>query len=95
MVGEGVLLECLENPQVAEVLSISRKQIDRTHPKLKQLLLKDFSEIENHAEELKNYEGCFSALELVLSEKTKKVLQKKHLILLFHLRKIFVKSIQT
>jgi NAD dependent epimerase/dehydratase family enzyme len=25
MVGEGVLMECLENPNVSEILSISRK----------------------------------------------------------------------
>ncbi len=27
MVGEGVLLECLENPAIAEVLSVSRRAV--------------------------------------------------------------------
>ena len=32
MVGEGVLLECLENPAVERVLSISRRPGGRSHP---------------------------------------------------------------
>ncbi|WP_020560238.1 NAD-dependent epimerase/dehydratase family protein [Thiofilum flexile] len=59
MVGEGVLFECLENPAVEEVLLIGRKHYSLTHPKLKELLLKDFSEINQHTEQLKQYDGCF------------------------------------
>lgn len=59
LVGEGVLLVCLENPTVTEVLSISRKPIDHKHTKLKELIVKDFSEIENYGEQLKKYDGCF------------------------------------
>lgn len=42
MVGEGVLLECLQNDKVEAVLSISRRTADIHHPKLKELLVKDF-----------------------------------------------------
>ena len=42
MVGEGVLLVCLQNPAVQEVLIISRKNYDLQHPKLKELLVPDF-----------------------------------------------------
>ncbi|RZL61498.1 MAG: NAD-dependent epimerase/dehydratase family protein [Pedobacter sp.] len=59
MVGEGVLFECLENHAVTEVLIIGRRNYDLEHPKLKQLVLKDFSEIKNHSDLLKNYDGCF------------------------------------
>ncbi len=59
MVGEGVLFECLENTAVEEVLIIGRKHYNLTNPKLKELILKDFSEIKNHTEQLKNYDGCF------------------------------------
>ena len=48
MVGEGVLLECLENPAVTEILIIGRKNYNLTHPKLKELIVKDFSETKNH-----------------------------------------------
>ena len=59
MVGEGVLFECLENPAVLEILIIGRRKYELTHPKLKELIVKDFSEINNYSEVLKQYEGCF------------------------------------
>ncbi|MBB6369922.1 NAD-dependent epimerase/dehydratase family protein [Chryseobacterium shigense] len=59
LVGDGVLLVCLENPAVTEVLAISRKPLDRKHSKLKELILKDFSEIKNYSAQLKDYDGCF------------------------------------
>ena len=59
MVGEGVLFECLDNSAVTEVLIIGRKHYDLSHQKLKELVLKDFSEIKNHSEVLKDYDGCF------------------------------------
>ena len=59
LVGEGVLLVCLENPAVSEVLSISRKPSGRKHSKLKELILKDFAEINKHEDQPKNYDACF------------------------------------
>jgi len=59
MVGEGVLFECLDNTAVTEVLIIGRKHYELSHLKLKELVLKDFSEIKNHSELLKDYDGCF------------------------------------
>ncbi|MGV3622389.1 MAG: NAD-dependent epimerase/dehydratase family protein [Archangium sp.] len=60
MVGEGVLLECLENPAIAKVLSVSRRSIGRTHPKLEELLVKDFTKVDDAARaKLKGYDACF------------------------------------
>lgn len=59
MVGEGVLFECLDNPAVTEVLIIGRKHYDKANPKLKELIVNDFSEINNHSELLKGYDACF------------------------------------
>jgi nucleoside-diphosphate-sugar epimerase len=42
MVGEGVLLACLEHASIDEVPSVSRRSRDRTHAKLKELLAPDF-----------------------------------------------------
>jgi hypothetical protein len=36
MIGEGVLLECLDSPKIKNVLSVSRKPIHIKHPKLKE-----------------------------------------------------------
>lgn len=59
MVGEGVLFECLENSAVDEVLIIGRKHYELVNAKLRELIVKDFSEIKNHMELLKNYDACF------------------------------------
>ncbi|RZJ67178.1 MAG: hypothetical protein EOO50_06550 [Flavobacterium sp.] len=59
MVGEGVFLDCLENPEVSHVLIINRKHYDLEHPKLKELLVPDFFELDRHSETLKGYDACF------------------------------------
>ena len=59
MVGEGVLLECLAHPQVSEVLIVSRKSSQRSHPKLKQYLVPDFLSLQEDDENLKGYDACF------------------------------------
>lgn len=59
MVGEGVLMECLENPNVSEILSISRKPSEKKHPKLKEYLIPDFFSIDINNEKLKGYDACF------------------------------------
>lgn len=62
MIGKGVLLECLDHPQVSEVLSIGRKVLDLQHPKLKQLEHKDFSEFESVADKLSGYDACYACM---------------------------------
>jgi len=59
MVGEGVLLECLENVAVAEVLMVNRRPSDRKHPKLKELLIPDFMHPDGYDGALKGYDACF------------------------------------
>ncbi|HSC85774.1 MAG TPA: NAD-dependent epimerase/dehydratase family protein [Polyangiaceae bacterium] len=66
MVGEGVLLECLANPAVSEVLALSRRPSGHSHPKLSELLIADFRELElersgsaSFDERLRGYDGCF------------------------------------
>ncbi|RKT01410.1 NAD-dependent epimerase/dehydratase family protein [Chryseobacterium defluvii] len=59
MVGEGVLIECLENPSVSEVLSVSRKPSGKKHAKLKEYIVTDF--LKNNLDDsvLKGYDACF------------------------------------
>lgn len=59
MVGEGVLLHCLANADVAEVLIVNRKHYDRQHPKLKELLVPDFMDLTKVADKLTGYDACF------------------------------------
>src|ERR1700730_17488869 len=62
MVGEGVLHECLQHPQVEQVLVINRRPTGVIHPKLKEILLPDFSGLPAIEDQLKNYNACFFCL---------------------------------
>jgi uncharacterized protein YbjT (DUF2867 family) len=59
MVGEGVLMECLENPNISEVLSISRKPSGKKHAKLKEYIVSDFLAMNLYDENLKGYDAVF------------------------------------
>jgi uncharacterized protein YbjT (DUF2867 family) len=58
MVGEGVLLECLEDPEVEKVLSISRRPSGRSHAKLLELIVPDFRDLSKVESELSGYDAC-------------------------------------
>jgi uncharacterized protein YbjT (DUF2867 family) len=62
MVGKGVLLECLDHPQIGEVLSISRNLLDLEHPKLRQLIHSDFSNFDGVADQLRGFDACFMCM---------------------------------
>lgn len=59
MVGKGVLLECLENDNVESVLVVNRRPLGMQHPKLKEVIHKDFYDIGPIKEELKGYNACY------------------------------------
>ncbi|MFT6148565.1 MAG: nucleoside-diphosphate-sugar epimerase [Saprospiraceae bacterium] len=59
MVGRGVLLECLESDMIKTVLVVNRSPINMQHPKLKEVLLKDFTKVDTIKSELSGYDGCF------------------------------------
>lgn len=59
MVGEGVLLHCLQSNEIAEVLMINRKPYDLQHPKLRELLVPDFNKLADYSDQLSGYDGCF------------------------------------
>ncbi len=62
MVGKGVLLECLDHPEVTAVLVIGRNSLQMDHPKLKELIHKDFSEFESISEHLQGYDACYCCM---------------------------------
>ncbi len=59
MVGKGVLLECIDHESVSEVLSVGRNPLNIKHPKLRELIHKDFSNFSEVNSELKGYDACF------------------------------------
>lgn len=59
MVGKGVLLECLDSPKVENILVINRSSLQMQHPKLKEILLKDFTQLATVSDQLLGYDACF------------------------------------
>lgn len=59
MVGEGVLHTCLGSSKVEEALVINRKPCGVTHPKLKEIIHRDFMDIRQLESELSGYNACF------------------------------------
>jgi nucleoside-diphosphate-sugar epimerase len=62
MVGEGVLLECLNHPDVDLVLVINRKPMGMPHPKLREIVHTDFFDLAPIESQLSGYDACFFCL---------------------------------
>ncbi|NNF33102.1 MAG: NAD-dependent epimerase/dehydratase family protein [Saprospiraceae bacterium] len=62
MVGRGILIECLESDKIKEVLLINRRPVGINHQKLKELMLKDFSDFSTIRNELSGYDACFYSM---------------------------------
>jgi uncharacterized protein YbjT (DUF2867 family) len=62
MVGEGVLYECLEDPQVESVLIINRRPSGFSHPKLREIIHADFLDIRPIEDQLSGYNACYFCL---------------------------------
>jgi uncharacterized protein YbjT (DUF2867 family) len=62
MVGEGVLHECLQSNEVAEVLVVGRRSCGYTHPKLKEIVHSNLYDLSPIEDQLKGYDACFFCL---------------------------------
>lgn len=59
MIGEGVLMYALENPNITGVLMVNRRASPLKHPKLSELIVKDFTNLTAYSNLLTGYDGCF------------------------------------
>lgn len=60
MVGEGVLLVCLENQAVDKILAVGRRSCGITHEKLEELIVPDLGNLNDDAGgKLAGYDTCF------------------------------------
>lgn len=59
MVGEGVMLHCLESKDVEKVLIVNRKHYEGSHPKLSELIVPDFMNLSAVDDQLSGYDACF------------------------------------
>ena len=62
MVGEGVLLACLDHPAVERVLVVNRRPVGRSHPKLQEIIHADFFNLEPIEPRLSGYNACLFCL---------------------------------
>ncbi len=62
MIGQAVLRECLQDPEVKTVLSIIRNATTQQHPKLGELIHKDFLDFSPIANQLTGLDTCFFCL---------------------------------
>ncbi len=61
-IGAGVLKACLEDEGVSAVIAVARKSTGEGHPKLKEILHRDFSDFSALAGEFKGVDACFWCL---------------------------------
>ena len=59
MVGEGVLHEAINHPDVESILVITRKPTGVSHPKVKELIHADFSDFTSVESELEGYNAAY------------------------------------
>jgi uncharacterized protein YbjT (DUF2867 family) len=62
MVGQGVLRECLLDPEVHQILSIVRTPSSQQHPKLRELLHTNFFDYSAIEPQLTGFDACFFCL---------------------------------
>ena len=62
MVGQGVLRECLLDPDVESVLSVGRSATGQQHVKLRELVHRDFLDFSPIESELSGFDACFFCL---------------------------------
>lgn len=62
MLGKGALLACLESDQVASVLSISRRSTGIAHPKMREAILEDVSNLDQVPADISRPHACFFCL---------------------------------
>src|SRR5471030_3120648 len=62
MVGQGVLRECLLDPDVESVLAVGRSPTCQAHAKLRELVHDNFFDFSGAESQLAGYDACFFCL---------------------------------
>jgi uncharacterized protein YbjT (DUF2867 family) len=62
MVGQGVLRECLLDPEVSRVVTVGRAATGQKHPKLRELVARDLFDLSPLASQLEGFDACFFTL---------------------------------
>jgi uncharacterized protein YbjT (DUF2867 family) len=71
MIGQGVLRECLLDDRVKSVIAIVRAPLSFTHPKLRELIHRDFTDFSPLSGEFEAVDACFFCLGISSAAKGK------------------------
>ncbi|RNL55173.1 Rossmann-fold NAD(P)-binding domain-containing protein [Pedobacter jejuensis] len=91
MVGEGVLMRCLNNPEINSVLVINRKPCGYIHAKLKEIIHQDFFDFATIENQLTGYNACFFCLGITSVGADEETYYKMTYTLTMHVAKTLVK----
>ena len=70
MVGQGVLIECLQAADVSLVQSVGRTALDQQHPKLRDVVHKDLLDYSAVEPQLEGFDACFFCVGVTSAGKT-------------------------
>ncbi|MEO1714348.1 MAG: NAD-dependent epimerase/dehydratase family protein [Bacteroidota bacterium] len=59
MVGQGVLLECLDHPKIESVITVNRRPLHVDHPKHQELIVSDFLNLSSIESKLTGISACY------------------------------------
>lgn len=62
MVGQGVLRECLLDPDVSRVVTVGRRATGQTHEKPRELVVPDLTQLAAVEPDLTGFDACFFCL---------------------------------
>jgi uncharacterized protein YbjT (DUF2867 family) len=62
MIGQGVLRECLADPEVESVVAVGRRETGPRHEKLREIVHRDFFDFSSIEGELSGFDACFFCL---------------------------------
>src|SRR5476651_2120352 len=92
MVGEGVLLECLNHPDVEQVLVINRNPGGVSHPKLREIIHADFFNLAPVEPQLVGYNACFFCLDVSSVGMTKEAYRRVTYDLTLNVAQVLARS---
>ena len=70
MVGQGVLRECLLAPAIESVLVVNRSPLGQSHPKIREIIHKNFTDFSAIEPQLSGLDACFFPLGISVLGKT-------------------------
>jgi uncharacterized protein YbjT (DUF2867 family) len=90
MVGKGVLLECLDDSDIEQVLVVNRQTCNIQHIKLNEVIHKDFFSLSTIKSKLKGFDACYFCLGVSSAGMTEEKYNKITYELTLNFARIFI-----